>query len=50
MNYKLEIAKEILARAERIPYNPEWTLLEQNQLQAAQDLAKEVLETGGKDE
>lgn len=36
-------AKEVLERAERIPYNSEWTLLEQNQLQAAKDLAKAVL-------
>ena len=43
MNYSLEIAKEILARAERIPYNPEWTLLEQNQIHAAKALAEEVL-------
>lgn len=37
-------AREILERAERIPYNPKWTLLEQNQLQAAEDLAKAILE------
>ena len=38
------LAKEILERAERIPYNPKWTLLEQNQIHAAKALAKEVLE------
>ena len=42
--YKIAKAKEILERAERIPYNPKWTLLEQNQLHAAKDLAKAVLE------
>ena len=44
-NYKEVLAKEILARAERIPYNPEWTLLEQNQIHAAKDLAKYVLDS-----
>lgn len=36
-------AREIIERDERISYNSEWTLLEQNQLQAAKDLAKMVL-------
>lgn len=44
MSFLVEKAKEVLERAERIPYNPEWTLLEQNQLHAAKDLAKVILE------
>ena len=42
-DYLVTKAKEVLARAERILYNPNWTLLEQNQLQAAVDLAKTIL-------
>jgi len=42
--YILDRAKEILARAERISYNPKWTLLEQNQIHAAKELAKAILE------
>lgn len=45
--HKFDKSREILERAERIPYNPEWTLLEQNQLQAAKDLAEAVLEEEG---
>ena len=33
-------AREIMERAARIPYNPNWTLLEQNQLHAAKELAE----------
>jgi len=43
INFKNTKAEEIIERADRIVYNPNWTLLEQNQLHAAVELAKLVL-------
>ena len=43
MSCEVEKAKEILERAKEIPYNPKWTLLEQNQLSEAKELARAVL-------
>jgi hypothetical protein len=43
MSFLTEKANEILERADRIPYNPNWTLSEQNQIHAARELAKAAL-------